>query len=440
MVAMLPFMLVAASGLCRHPPETMQQIKDRLLSNYDKSTRPTQAMMEREVASMPPPASGEPNCTLAPPERVQTQFYIDYMSVDQKKQEYTVEGFLRVFWKDERLAFGNDTNPECVCLTSLIFENDADLWTPDLYFERVIKLALAGTGPGAGFGTLLTIDREGNVVWSRQSAITLRCPMHFGNIPFDSHSCPYTMGLYSQTASDVILEWLDPVKALDNWKAVGTSLWDITNMRAHNDVQAYSTGTYTYAVAALDIKRQEQGYITSYIIIAIFLVMVSFGGVFVSAAAVPARAAIAVVTLIVVVNTGNSARAQLPPFSYSTWMTDFLFYSTLFNLFFFFEFAAANFGVQIDQHYKKLEADAKAKETEMTSSPMSGVAEADGVKLIQIKTAPAAMQSVKMIVVPYMRALKDSDYYVRRGFPFVYLLFIIIIYSQIGNYPSAAGR
>ena len=111
---------------------------------------------------------------------------------------------------------------------------------------------------GAGKGELLRVQPDGSVTWSRQSSVTLACKMYFGNLPFDEHYCKYTLGMYSQTAAEVSLRWVDGKDALANWQAVSTAEWSAAGMRQANDVQTYATGTYTYALAWLHIKRIDQ--------------------------------------------------------------------------------------------------------------------------------------------------------------------------------------
>ena len=85
-------------------PETMTEVRTRLLdtTKYDRLTRPSLHM-----ALSADSASG--NCSSAEPDQVTTQFWIDHLIVSQKAQEFTLEGFFRATWKDERLKF-NGTN------------------------------------------------------------------------------------------------------------------------------------------------------------------------------------------------------------------------------------------------------------------------------------------------------------------------------------------
>jgi len=195
---------------------------------------------------------------------------------------------------------------------------------------------------------------------------------------------------------------------------------------------SFSSGTFTYAFATLHLERKDQSYVALYIISAVFFVMVSYTGCWVSLAAVPARAGIAVVSLIIVFNTRAAAKREFPPFSYSTWLTDFIFVSAMFNLIMVFEFAAAHYGTVFDAKCAKEEAAAKAKaEAESTES---GAAESAGVRLIQVNTAKSAFDQAWKAMIPWVRGMKNLDLYTRWGLPLAYLIFIIIMFSQIGNY------
>ena len=207
---------------------------------------------------------------------------------------------------------------------------------PDFYYEKASTVALGKTG----YGTLLSISPDGDVSWSRQATVTLRCEMYFGNMPFDTQSCTYTLGMYSQTGSEVSLSWRPNMDGLDNWKAVSTSVWDVTGQTQENSVQVYGGLPYTYAIAQLTLKRQAQGYVISYLYQSIFFVAMSYGGFWINPAATPGRVALAVIMVLVVSNLGSAAKRDLPPFAYKTWLTDFMFISMIFNLIAFFEMVA----------------------------------------------------------------------------------------------------
>ena len=95
----------------------------------------------------------------------------------------------RAWWTDGRLAYDGSCG-----VPQLKFSSAAQLWVPDFYFEKPQSVTLGG----GSRGELLSVQPDGSIFWSRQAEVSLSCPMHFGNLPFDTHECPYKLGLYSQ--------------------------------------------------------------------------------------------------------------------------------------------------------------------------------------------------------------------------------------------------
>jgi len=412
--------------------KTMTEIKEELLQGYDRNTRPSLAAAEAYMRE-----TNVTECPTPPPEQVKTQFYLQFLTVNQKNLEYTVEGYFRVYWNDQRLNFTQYSRGYDGCVEKLIFGDDGGLlWVPDLYFEQVVAITMGKDN----FGTTLEVQPNGDIFWSRQAKVTLRCPMHFGNLPFDTQTCGYMLGMWSQTAAEVVLEWKPEADGLANWRAVSTSSWIVTGMSQENQYLTYDSGSFTYAFAQLHLARRDESYVTQYVITAFLFVFVSYGGCWVAAGAVPARAAIAVISLIVVFSQQQAAKSQLPPFSYATWLTDFLFISALFNLIMFFEFVAVNYGMTVDAQAKAAEA-AKAKAAAENSSAMATEQEAadmSGIKLIQVKTEKSTFARCWAQMLPYIRMMKDMDKTFRWLFPSAYILTVIILYSRVGAYKPVA--
>ena len=93
---------------------TMQQVIDRVLKDYSPVTRPTVAVAQARGANPTPGAvHHEPVCAGAEPlpDAVRVQLYVARLSgIDQKAGTYAVEGYLRLFWTDPRLAFMNESS------------------------------------------------------------------------------------------------------------------------------------------------------------------------------------------------------------------------------------------------------------------------------------------------------------------------------------------
>lgn len=237
-------MLLLASARGEHVAvQSMAELKQQVLVGYDKHTRPSGILSYGHT--------GNSSMCVPQVDVVEVQMYVEALTgVDQKSRTFGLEGYFRAFWNDPRLAFNS------TCINHLAWRSASDVWTPDIYFEQSVKVGLAAPGDGA----FLKVAPNGDVSWSRQARLTLRCPMHFGEFPFDAHSCPFKVGLYGSTADEVALQWKPGSDALLNWAKLTNAVWLIPAMSQKNLEEVYSVGTYTYAQAELSIKRRVDGF------------------------------------------------------------------------------------------------------------------------------------------------------------------------------------
>ena len=422
---------VAAGGLPGCASESMAAIRTQLTgksSMYDTTERPSVAAARNTVHKDSGTCVDYAGVS-APPEQVKTQFYIDKMGIDQKGLSFTLEGYLRAWWNDPRLQFNSSCGVSSVVYTGM----SSHIWVPDFYYEKAISVSLATSGRAEQ----LYVKPSGDVVWSRQSAVTISCPMYFGNLPFDSQTCTYMFGMYSQPMSEVNLTWLELSEqgSLKNFDQVGTATWSTGGVTPTNHQIDYGTTSYTYAKADLHLTRIDQSFVVSYVVLATLVVMMSYAGFYISPAAAPGRIALAVITVLVLNNLSNSAKGQLPPFAYNTWLTDFLFGSMLFNMWAFFSYASVNFGMQMA---------AQLKEIELKRKQAAEKAAAEGVQMVDVNPhegSSAGLIITSMIggkqsevVVRQLAKLAKADHTMRWLFLLGYMIFLLAMVANIGNY------
>ena len=80
--------------------------------------------------------------------------------VNEIAMTYTIDGYLRVTWKDPRLAYDS-----AEVGSTMVFLTVADMWTPAIYFERVVEIKV---GTKDGFGEAVHWSSDGSIFWSRQ--------------------------------------------------------------------------------------------------------------------------------------------------------------------------------------------------------------------------------------------------------------------------------
>ena len=277
---------------------------------------------------------------------VEAQIYIDrFLPLEQQTRTYGFQGYMRLWWTDPRLEF-NATEAGADSIKLEGSEMDA-IWLPtDVYWDESLTVKASGGEAGALF-----VYPSGLVWWSRQMSFEMMCrDMSFHDFPYDTHRCPFLMGLYSYTATDLVLKWKDGETALANWDASagpGACMveWTVTAMEQENVAKEWPSGTYTYADATVQFTRNHGSYLANYFVPALMLCFTGFGAFFIDPAAVPARVALGIILILVVLTNYISMQKQLPVGVSGSWISEFLFGSMIFNFFAFWELVAVNLGM-----------------------------------------------------------------------------------------------
>lgn len=331
--------LSALAGYSLPNNSTLATLKASVLSGMD----PTSALMR--------PALRQATCgALPPPEQLEVQLYIDrFHDISQREQTYGMEGYLRRWWRDPELAYNGSCGAKRLSLTRA---ESAKIWRPQLYWEQSIRTTHPHEREHVeqGAGELLEIYPDGTVFWSQQVSLELSCQLDLKNVPFDVQSCNFMMGLYSDTAEDVMLSWKADRSALDGWDSRRVRCLNefvVIGVEQQNLRRTYEH-EYTYALATITFARQPHWLITNYLMPAVVLVAVSYLSFFIDPAQMNARVALGVLALVVVSNNYISLGQQLPNGS-QTWLASFLLASFGFNVAAFVITVIVTFAIQIQR-------------------------------------------------------------------------------------------
>lgn len=279
-------------------------------------------------------------------DQVEVQFYIDrFHGINQIGQTWGATGYLRSWWRDPRLAFDPALAGGAQQL-SLSPKETTQIWNPSLYWEKLID-ASAASSPTDAYKESLWIYPDGRVFRSQQRAFTLACPLNLERMPFDMQTCHWTLGLYSSMTNEVHLSWRNNTVAMQAWdQPACRSQWVPIALRQRSVVQVYDSGGYSYALVEIDFVRGfPWRMFRQYFITSIALCFLSYIGSWINPAATPARVALGIITILTVVNSFISISSELPPSTDSTWMSEFMYVSFLFNVACFFQQVAVNFGM-----------------------------------------------------------------------------------------------
>ena len=170
-----------------------------------------------------------------PPDEVRAQVYVDRMKpLNLREQTYGIDGYLRSWWRDERLRFNSTANGGCTDFLSLTRTATASIWKPDFYWEKSLSVTLPKQieSVDVGAGQSLFVYPDGGVFWSQQVRMTISCSMDLYKLPFDTQRCEYLMGLYSKTASEVRLSWKPAVPAIDGTSTACLNEYIVTSIES----------------------------------------------------------------------------------------------------------------------------------------------------------------------------------------------------------------
>lgn len=171
---------------------------------------------------------------------VETQWGVDHLNnLDQYRQYWGLTGYLRMWWTDPRLSFSEaEAGTDRICMTP---DEHKVIWKPNFYLEDAVSLEAKGGTEN------LCISSNGAVWYSRQRTIVMLCPLELSRQPYDTQTCKYMMGMYSELAHEVTMKWKDGRVALAGYDAACPSAWVPTALRQESLQQAYPSGNYSYA-------------------------------------------------------------------------------------------------------------------------------------------------------------------------------------------------
>ncbi len=383
-----------------------------------------------------------------------------------------------MWWKDARLAYNGTADGGCV--DKLVYnaaDAKAQLWQPDFYFEFDATTPVVGA---EGDGYLLEVYPDGSIWTSKRARLKMRCKFHFGNFPYDSQSCPFELGFYSQTASEAVLKWCDEtVSGCTVGKDGETALVNVAGKRSAefdygvplqtDKLLVYSTSNYTYARADIPLTRDATQY-GEYVGRFTLFVFLSYLGFWINPAAAPGRIALALLMILIPYTLYGVLASRLPAVTYPVWLKDVLSEAIYFNIIAFVEYACVNFGMQVHARLEKEKAaikegmapaDAKAKSRKSVGEPGADGGDPDNDEGDGKPPPPPKLSiGISLPGLPAMRSaeandllekgggcwrqwemrlaqLKDADKFFRVAFMPCYGIFLAAKFSQIEAYAHA---
>lgn len=230
------------------------------------------------------------------------------VSIDQILGSMAVQGTVVLSWKDSRIAIPEGTD-------RVQLQPD-DVWVPQIDYYNLydrkdlvaVKLALNRVGS----------TNESVITHTERFAGLFSFRMNFVYYPFDKHALPVQLELFGNPREYVALAH-PTVKLLDG--AVSGSLWTARDAYCELEQTTKVTGlTYDRFVARINMERSPISMMADTYSPLVLILLISYTSYYIDPAAVPARTAITIISLLCAITFYDRVAAKMPETSYITWL------------------------------------------------------------------------------------------------------------------------
>jgi len=233
-------------------------------------------------------------------------YLMDIDEIDDVRQRFSVDMFLRATWLDPRLAL-----PEGERSTQhRIFPLD-EIWSPK-------GLVVNDRGLSPQLPRVAQVDALGTVVYRQRFYGKLVADLDLEQFPFDSQILPIQLVSYQYRPDE--LQFVVDGDIGDGVRSFSAEGWQFRILQP--EITAYSVPAagialpqYTYSVKA---QRNVQYYVLTMFLPMTFIVLMAWSAFWLQPNLIPSRIAISTATIFSLLAFGFSIRMNLPRISYMT--------------------------------------------------------------------------------------------------------------------------
>lgn len=269
------------------------KIVETLLKDYDKRIRPG---------------------VKGSPVEVRVDMYVaNIWAMQEVKMEFTIDIYLRQYWRDERLAFGHLTSDPLLTLSSNI---NKQIWVPSTYFLKTKKAYFHDVTTE---NYLLQIQPNGSIFYSIRLTITTSCTLDLRRFPHDTQLCTLALESYGYQTTDVWYAWNprdDNTSAIFVNNEVELPQFELVNVEKEAVINKYNIGNHSSLVAMFKMKRRIGYFLIDTYVPSTIIVIISWISFWINPDTAPARVALGITTVLTMTTLISSARASLPKVSY----------------------------------------------------------------------------------------------------------------------------
>lgn len=196
----------------------------------------------------------------------------------------------------------------------------------------------------------LELDQDGMVTYTEERVSTFRCAFDFTDYPFDTQTCTIKLTSKSLLSNKVKLQWQgDGVTSRD----IINGGWEVGSQWTTFDWEKQWLG------AAVIFKRRYRTEVLEYIIPTMTFWFGSWVGLLIDCHAVPARAAMAIIPVLILTNKMNALQSALPRMSNTNRVELYLILVLLLLCVHLVELGVVNFAMRRERELKAAAIDKK---------------------------------------------------------------------------------
>jgi len=273
--------------------ENSTWIVETLLKNYDRRIRPG---------------------VKGSPAEVRVDMYVaNIWAMEEVKMDFTIDIYLRQYWRDERLAFAHLTSDPILTLSSNI---NKQIWIPSTYFLNTKKAYFHDVTTE---NYLLQIRPNGSIFYSVRLTITTSCKLNLRRFPHDTQMCTLALESYGYQTTDVRYAWNlrdDNTPAIYVNEEVELPQFELAGVEKSSKINPYNIGNHSSLVAVFKMRRRIGYFLIDTYIPSTIIVIISWISFWINPDTAPARVALGITTVLTMTTLISSARASLPKVSY----------------------------------------------------------------------------------------------------------------------------
>ncbi|XP_045125098.1 glycine receptor subunit alpha-2-like [Portunus trituberculatus] len=246
----------------------------------------------------------------------------DLHSVDEENMDFTLEWYLRIYWKDYRVNPPNPAQISAKMNDSFPWFNvdpahTAHLWLPTAYIDhaKAINVPTFLVRPHS-----LRVTEDKLLRYSLALITTVSCTMDFTAFPLDEQTCYMRLMSYQYRSFEVEYKWGE--RAVETSPSLATDQFTVSFEADHSARGFYrdannTQGTFPLVQMQVVLSRKLSYYLLNIYLPSALVVGVSWLTYLVPPRLVPGRMVLTITSLLTLVSMFNAAKAESPKVSYA---------------------------------------------------------------------------------------------------------------------------